>query len=126
MNCKFKITLEALIEKFPNLKNIINNFQKFKINNIGFKKELNEDKINNNNINRIICIHKINENNESVQILNKRDDDENKYNNNKCCQLYLSKKKINFCFKYQFHQNDEYGIMVEYKKIIPDMSYIFN
>ena len=92
LNFKFEISLETLIEEFPNLKKRIHNFEEFKINNIGFKKTLNDNiKINNNYINRIICIHKINENNKPVQIINKGDDD--KYNYNKYCQLYLNKKK---------------------------------
>ena len=44
---------------------------------MGFKKTLNDNKkINNNYINRIICIYNINEINKSVKILNKRNDDE--------------------------------------------------
>ena len=40
---KFEFPLDRVIEKFPNLKNKINNFEEFKINNIGFKKELNDN-----------------------------------------------------------------------------------
>ena len=58
---------------------------------MGFNKALNDNKtINNNYINRILCKHNINEINKSVKILNKRNDDE--YNYNKYCQLYIKKR----------------------------------
>ncbi len=41
---KFEFPLDTVIEKFPNLKNKINNFEEFIINNMGFKKTLNDNK----------------------------------------------------------------------------------
>ena len=123
-NFKYDISLDTLIGQFPNLNNRINYFKEFKINNIGFESSSKESiKINNNFLNRIICIYNIKEIDKQVQILNKFNEEGNIYN--EYFQLYLNNQKIDFCFFYQFPQKGEYELKIKFMKTLTDMSYMF-